>query len=139
MWNLHNILEYVFACSVVFIYNCLYFVTYSTFCCHSDYLMYPWNTGVCLYVCMFSCGVLWRNAPGRRSRSCFSEGRKLERSSRNPFSWHRFFEVRRVLLSYRTSFKQSSIVCTVTERKINPILTEFWVTVCVSEPISLEK
>jgi hypothetical protein len=37
-------------------------------------------------------------------------------------------------------FQKSSIFCTGPERKTNPpIPTEFWVTVCVPEPISLEK
>jgi hypothetical protein len=41
----------------------------------------------------------------RRSGSSFSEGRKPEPL----FSCHRYNEVRRVLLSYRSSFKQTSI------------------------------
>jgi hypothetical protein len=54
---------------------------------------------------LFKAGVfLWRNAPERRSGSSFSEGRKPERRSGNFFSCHRYNEVRRVLLSYRSSF-----------------------------------
>jgi hypothetical protein len=48
---------------------------------------------------------LWQNMPERRSRSSFSEGHKPEQRSRTfLFSCHQYNEVRRVLLSYCSSF-----------------------------------
>jgi hypothetical protein len=45
-----------------------------------------------------------------------------------------------VLLFYCSCSEQASIFCTVPERKTNlPSLTQFWVTVCILEPISAEK
>jgi hypothetical protein len=52
---------------------------------------------------------LWQNTPEHRSGSSFSEGCKLERHSGTSFSCHQYNEVRHVLLSYCSSFQQTSI------------------------------
>jgi hypothetical protein len=39
---------------------------------------------------------------------------------RNLLSWHRFYEVRRVLLPHHSSFEKSSILCTVPEKRNKP-------------------
>jgi len=53
------------------------------------------------------------------------------------FSWHWFYKVRHVLLSYHSSFKQTSIFCTISERKTNPLSDRILDSLCVLEPISL--
>jgi hypothetical protein len=55
------------------------------------------------------------------------------------FSRQQFYEVRHVLLFYRSSFKQTSIFCTVPDKKTNPTMTKFWVSLCLPKHISLEE
>jgi hypothetical protein len=76
---------------------------------------------------------------GTPFRSSLSKGRKPEQRLGTFFSLHRFYEVRRDLLSYRF-LKQPSILYTVPEKKLTvPSPAEFLVTLCIPELISVQK
>jgi hypothetical protein len=51
----------------------------------------------------------------------FSEGCKIQRRSWTLSSLHRFYEVRRVLLTYHSYFKHTRIFCIAPERKATPL------------------
>jgi hypothetical protein len=70
----------------------------------------------------------------RKCQDAVPEAISQKDASQNLFSWHWYNEVRRILLSYCSSFKQTSLLYTVPEKNYPPFRPNYWL-LCVLEPI----